>query len=68
MKDRNTFRGCMTGGAAGDALGYAVEFTLYDEIISKYGSPGITEYELYRIPGGKLFAGLSRVTGRNRWE
>ena len=29
---------------------------------------GITEYELYRIPGGKLFAGLSRVTGRNRWE
>ena len=29
---------------------------------------GISEYELYRIPGGKLFAGLSRVTGRNRWE
>ena len=29
---------------------------------------GVTEYELHRIPGGKLFAGLSRVTGRNRWE
>ena len=26
MRDVNKFRGCLIGGAAGDALGYAVEF------------------------------------------
>ena len=36
--------GCLTGGAAGDALGYAVEFSRYDDIIRKYGENGITEY------------------------
>ena len=39
-------RGSLVGGAAGDALGYAVEFNHYSEIIAKYGQPGITEYEL----------------------
>lgn len=33
-------------GAAGDALGYAVEFISLDEIIRKYGPDGITSYEL----------------------
>ena len=40
------FRGCLIGGAAGDALGYAVEFMHENQIISKYGNDGITEYEL----------------------
>ena len=26
MKDRNRIRGCLLGGAIGDALGYPVEF------------------------------------------
>ena len=39
-------RGSLIGGAAGDALGYAVEFKSYQEIITKYGPSGITEYEL----------------------
>ena len=26
MRDQDRFRGCLIGGAAGDALGYAVEF------------------------------------------
>ena len=39
-------RGSLIGGAAGDALGYTVEFDRYSEIISRYGQPGITEYEL----------------------
>ena len=43
---RDFVRGSLIGGAAGDALGYAVEFDRYSEIISKYGQPGITEYEL----------------------
>ena len=39
-------RGSMIGGAIGDALGYAVEFSLESHIFGKYGSDGITEYEL----------------------
>ena len=27
VKNRDKFRGCLVGGAAGDALGYAVECT-----------------------------------------
>lgn len=40
------YKGCLIGGAAGDALGYAVEFKRTDSILAKYGIPGITEYEL----------------------
>lgn len=39
-------RGSLIGGAAGDALGYAVEFVREDYIFTKYGKKGITEYEL----------------------
>lgn len=45
-KDLNKFRGCLLGGAAGDALGYAVEFMTAEDIFVKYGENGITEYEL----------------------
>ena len=41
------FRGCLYGGAVGDALGYAVEFRSADEIFQIYGSGGIQEYELF---------------------
>ena len=40
------YRGCLIGGAAGDALGYAVEFLNTDQIVRKYGASGITTYEL----------------------
>lgn len=40
------FRGCLIGGAVGDALGYPVEFMSEDRIFQKYGRNGITEYEL----------------------
>lgn len=46
MKDLEKYRGCMLGGAIGDALGYAVEFMDMASIIRKYGEQGITEYEL----------------------
>lgn len=39
-------RGCILGGAVGDALGYPVEFMSYEQIRMKYGNMGITEYEL----------------------
>lgn len=41
-------RGSLIGGAAGDALGYPVEFKSYQSIINQFGEPGITAYELKR--------------------
>lgn len=46
MRNLDKFRGCLIGGAAGDALGYAVEFARIDTIQRRYGEPGIAEYEL----------------------
>ena len=45
---QNRYRGCLIGGAAGDALGYAVEFSTESAIFSRYGSAGITEFDLSR--------------------
>ena len=46
MRDVNKFRGCLIGGAAGDALGYTVEFMREESIFSRFGKKGITEYSL----------------------
>lgn len=46
MKDLDKYKGCLIGGAAGDALGYAVEFLDEPGITRKYGSNGITDYDL----------------------
>ena len=46
MKDIDKFRGCLIGGAAGDALGYVVEFLDEETIFSRYGENGITGYDL----------------------
>ena len=46
MKDIEKYRGCLIGGAAGDALGYTVEFLDDKSIFQKYGENGITEYSL----------------------
>ena len=46
MRNIDKFRGCLVGGAVGDALGYAVEFMSESEIFGAYGPRGITEYEL----------------------
>lgn len=40
-------RGCLVGGAVGDALGYPVEFMSYREILGRYGRKGITAYDLH---------------------
>lgn len=39
-------RGCMVGGAVGDALGYPVEFRAWPEIRRRYGPEGIREMAL----------------------
>ena len=46
MKDIDKYRGCLIGGAAGDALGYAIEFLDEESIFQRYGELGITEYDL----------------------
>ena len=46
MRIRNKFRGCLVGGAVGDALGYSVEFLSLDQIKQRYGDSGIREYSL----------------------
>lgn len=46
-KNLDKFQGCLIGGAAGDALGYTVEFLSENHIFSKFGSAGITEYQLH---------------------
>ena len=48
-KDR--IRGSLMAGAAGDALGYTVEFMSRRSILSRYGANGITEFDL--SPEGK---------------
>ena len=77
MRDLDKFRGCLIGGAAGDALGYAVEFMRENRIFARYGEKGITEYELRDGVGEisddtqmTLFtaAGLLNGTTRNRLD
>ena len=41
---RSRFRGCLLGGAVGDALGAPVEFLDLDEIVRSYGEQGIRDY------------------------
>lgn len=54
MRNLDRFRGCLIGGAAGDALGYAVEFMSAQSIFARYGEKGITEY--------RLTDGLARIS------
>ncbi len=47
MRNLDKFRGCLLAGAAGDALGYEVEFMREKEIFTRFGENGITEYCLH---------------------
>jgi ADP-ribosylglycohydrolase len=44
MDKRSRYRGCLLGGAMGDALGAAVEFESFDEIHRRFGPSGIQTY------------------------
>ena len=47
MRSLDKFRGCLVGGAAGDALGYEIEFMDEASIFQTFGARGITEYALH---------------------
>ena len=61
-KKQNQIRGSLIGGAAGDALGYAVEFWNEDQIFSRYGSGGIRSYTLDRASGKALISDDTQMT------
>jgi ADP-ribosylglycohydrolase len=43
---RSRFRGCLLGGAIGDALGAPVEFSTIESIRAQYGPEGITDFDV----------------------
>ena len=55
-------RGCLLGGAAGDALGYPVEFMYEGEIFDRYGKQGITEYDKDSRTGKALISDDTQMT------
>lgn len=60
-KDLNKYRGCLIGGAIGDALGYPVEFIKSVESIKDiYGENGITRYKL--IDGKAIISDDTQMT------
>ena len=58
----DSIRGCLFGGAVGDALGYAVEFIEDYVIFERYGSEGITEYELDKVTCKALISDDTQMT------
>lgn len=57
LKDK--MRGCLIGGAVGDALGYEVEFWKWKQIEQKYGKMGIRRYEDH---GARRYQGIARIS------
>lgn len=47
-RKQDYFRGCLIGGSIGDALGWPVEFLLFEDIVSRYGKNGIGNLILSR--------------------
>lgn len=53
---QDRIRGCLFGGAVGDAFGYPVEFLGEKEIFYQYGPEGIRQYLLDRNSGKALIS------------
>ena len=54
------YRGCIIGGAVGDALGYTVEFMSEQEIHRQFGERGISEYRT--VNGRALISDDTQMT------
>lgn len=55
-------RGCLLGGAAGNALGYSVVFMNEEEIQKNFGESGITEYQITRKGGKAMISDDTQMT------
>lgn len=66
IKEREAYldeiRGCIFGGAIGDALGYPVEFMSTQDICADYGPDGITGYEYDKRSGKALISDDTQMT------
>ncbi|MDY4922736.1 ADP-ribosylglycohydrolase family protein [Frisingicoccus sp.] len=62
MRDYNKIAGCLLGGAAGDALGYAIEFDDEKTIFSKYGEAGIQNFDLDFTSGEAIISDDTQMT------
>ena len=62
MSKLDKIRGCLFGGAVGDALGYPVEFMSEKAIFSQYGDKGIREYKLDPVSGKALISDDTQMT------
>ena len=61
-KNLDKIRGCLFGGAVGDALGYPVEFLQEGEIFRQYGKAGIHDYVLDPKSGKALISDDTQMT------
>jgi ADP-ribosylglycohydrolase len=76
MDPTSRFRGCLLGGAVGDALGAPVEFLSLAEIRERFGAGGITEFApAFGLVGGitddtqmTLFTAEGLLRATSRWE
>lgn len=59
---KETFIGCLLGGAVGDALGYPVEFLNINEILDKCGVKGIQDLEVKFLEGKALISDDTQMT------
>ncbi len=59
---RDRIRGSLAAGAAGDALGYPVEFLSLESIVSKYGEKGITSFDTDVCSGKALVSDDTQMT------
>ena len=55
-------RGCLYGGAVGNALGYSVVFLSEEEIVKQYGEKGITEFQIARDGGKAMISDDTQMT------
>ena len=58
----DAIRGCLFGGAAGDALGYPVDFLDEESIFRRYGAKGITAYDKDPSTGKALISDDTQMT------
>lgn len=62
MELSNRFQGCLLGGAIGDALGYPIEFLSRRQIISIYGTAGLTDLIVDSVSGKALISDDTQMT------
>ena len=59
---KDCIRGSLMAGAAGDALGYPVEFMNRRTILRRYGERGITQFEIDKRSGRALVSDDTQMT------